>query len=803
VFFKLAAGALLIVAAAQSQVHRDIYPAIDLATYVAKDGSPEYDWIVHPGADPSRIRMHFPFADDLSIDPAGDLVIKNDNVTIRHTRPIVYQDTRSVAASFRVIDAHTVSFTVSPYDHSRTLVIDPRIAMGASFGGSGSRWVAGTLAYVFYADAGMSVALDPQGNVYVAGNTYSLNFPLVNPLPPASISCPSPNTDSTSCAVAGRFIAKLDPSGRQLLYSTLLGNPTIVSAGYTSQQANIPIAMAVDREGNAYVTGAVGAFAEKLDPAGNLLWSQNLGGLSGIIGTAIALEPSGKVAITGTTQTANLPVTANALRTTSSVPANIFLTELDSASGNLTYATYLGGSATNPQVTASPDGAVVIAASTSSSDWPITPGVVQPNYTTSPNYPSATTNAILMKLNTSSSQLVWATFLGENSVNPSAIVTGPGGDVFVTGMGQVAATEGAVATPGGCSQFLTRLNSTASSLIYSACTGGKQIAVDSEGNAFVTGNSLPTPAVRAIQSTPIWTTCPAYGFENPIEIGTALGEKPCISGGSVAALNPTGDAFLWSTFLGTGTVNGLTVDASGNVLVTGNNLLLDPQRIAGSTDSVSVVKIAPDGEPLGLALTNAASFAPGFPSPGGLASLFVTGMNDATDVQVLVGGEPAANSYASPQQINFQVPYGSHPSWIEVQYQGMSTFASGPPVAGGIFTAIQHAADFSIVTPANPITAGETILIYGTGFGAISTAGTFAPADSVSVSIGKSSCTTLYAAAAPGVVGVDEISCRVGQDVQSGSQPLQVAYDQYRFYAPPVYAYTHSNIVMVPVQSVP
>jgi uncharacterized protein (TIGR03437 family) len=127
---------------------------------------------------------------------------------------------------------------------------------------------------------------------------------------------------------------------------------------------------------------------------------------------------------------------------------------------------------------------------------------------------------------------------------------------------------------------------------------------------------------------------------------------------------------------------------------------------------------------------------------------------------------------------------------------------------------VQHAADFSFVTPANPITAGETIIIYGTGFGWVYPAvptGTAATGPAVlsgngngtpmSITIGQSVCTVLYAGIAPGSVGVYQINCQVGQDVQSGEQDLQVTFDALDLIAffDPLSA-TQSNIVTVPVK---
>jgi uncharacterized protein (TIGR03437 family) len=175
--------------------------------------------------------------------------------------------------------------------------------------------------------------------------------------------------------------------------------------------------------------------------------------------------------------------------------------------------------------------------------------------------------------------------------------------------------------------------------------------------------------------------------------------------------------------------------------------------VAGSpSDSVGVVRIAPQGSPLQFTangLTSGASFLPGLSAPGGLASLFLYGLNvsgttlgtgnplptELDGVSIFVDGFPApllavANIPVSNplgmQQINFQVPFEAQSNLVEVRYQGLSTYVLPQLVAPGIFTlpdgsgAIQHAADYSLVTASNPATPGETIIIYATGLGSVS-----------------------------------------------------------------------------------
>jgi uncharacterized protein (TIGR03437 family) len=827
---------LVATASLHADIRRDVFPSIDLVNYVT-NGQPEYDWIVRPGGDSSSIRMRFSIADGLKLDRAGNLIINAGPLEILHTRPFIYQDVaggrRVIDGRFTLIDPRTAGFEIGRYDHDQPLVIDPRVVVGASFGGHGSNFGGLFTPTRPLYDFGAQLAFDAAGNIYVAGHTASLDFPLVNPLTPASPTC----GESANCAVSGSFVAKLDPTGSQLLYSTFVGDLSLAPAvGYTPPEWVLfspPIAVAVDAMGNAYVTGGIGALAMKLDPSGKLAWSQKMGGgdTSGIVGASIAVEPSGRVVITGTTQTANLPVTSNAYRATTDVPNNIFLMELDTKSGSITYCTYLGpsfaipGSMPYPQVTVTNDGGVVVATTTNSADWPTTPGVVQPAYSRSDAAPYD--SVMILKLDTASSRLVWATYLGGNrGTEVSGIASGPGGDIYLTGTtsNDFPFTAGA-ARAEGCQSFLARLNSSATSLVYAACAGGNRVAVDSAGDAFATGPPSDIRAVRAIQGSPIWALCPVYGTSTPTSRTQIVGYQECPSAGTLTALSPSGDNILWSTYLGSGTANGLAVDSDGNVAVTGDYLLPGSKPIAGNS-SVSVVKIAPDGEPPQLTLANAVSFVPGLPAPGGLATLFATGLNDIdgltvasgapppielAGVRVLVGGVPApilavAGKAGESQQINFQVPFEATTSLVELQYEGTSIFTSGPLVGPGIFTladgtpAVQHAADYSLVTQANPITDGETIVIYATGFGRLfsSPTGAILFGGYPSVKIGQGSCKVLYAGEAPGFIGGYQVNCQV-DGVESGEQPLQIAFTPIFLLRLPSSA-TQSNIVTIPVR---
>ena len=201
------------------------------------------------------------------------------------------------------------------------------------FGGSGS-------------DAGFGIALDSSENVYLTGETESLNFPTLNPFQSALGGLPLISKDA--------FVAKLNGSGNTLLYSTYLGG----------RDTDKGLGIAVDNSGKVYVTGITSsmnfpvanpfqasyqgsqdAFVAKLDPSqsggASLVYSTYLGGTATDEGFAIAVDAIGNAYITGDTGSNNFPL-AIPFQPTISGGFDAFLTKLSAAGTTLLYSTFIG-----------------------------------------------------------------------------------------------------------------------------------------------------------------------------------------------------------------------------------------------------------------------------------------------------------------------------------------------------------------------------------------------------------------------------------------------------------------------------
>jgi uncharacterized protein (TIGR03437 family) len=493
-----------------------------------------------------------------------------------------------------------------------------------------------------------------------------------------------------------------------------------------------------------------------------------------------------------------------------------------------------------------------VAASTTWSSWPTSLGAAQSQCAGSP-----CADAILLRMNPAGSQLAYATYFGGSATETvGSLAIDASGNAYIAGTTQstdLPTTVGAFQPKWNYTQyqsnsaaFVAKFSSTAK-LVYATYLAGSfydealGIAVDTGGNAYVGGGSYSAdfPTANPLQASLYNYICPVYTVSGT----TPYAEGYCASAGFLSALNPSGSGLLWSTYLGSGAVWAVTLDASGNVYATGVNLYIaTPQPIAPSTTaSVGVLKIAPQGAGLQFfanSIVNAASYHPGLPSPGGLASLFVTGLN-VTGTQI-ASGNPLPNELAGVQilvqgvlapilavadipdggyqQINFQVPFEidiNKENIVEVRYQGYSTFSIPQTVAPGIFIlsdgtpAVQHAADYSLVTASNPIKPGEAVVVYLTGLGQVVTpVASGAPStgpDQISA-VGTGGApedaqlgTILYMGLAPGFVGLYQMNIQVASNLPPGPFDFYVFFPQSFGPQAPL-NFAQSNTVTLPIQ---
>ncbi len=510
--------------------YANLWEGITLAYDAARGGVVSSSYRLEPHADPRAI--HLRYNAHVTLNAHGTLTIAYAAGEMVESAPLAWQEVGGgrvpVRAAFVLRGEREVGFAVGEYDAAQQLFIDPTLAWNTFLGGSGfdyghaiavdgsgDVYVAGisdatwgspirafTSVYDAFAakldsngnltwntflggsgtDYGNAVAVDGSGNVYVAG--YSA----------ATWGAP---VRAFTGGLYDAFAAKLDSNGN-LTWNTFLGG-----SGYDNGSA-----IAVDGSGNVYAAGysaatwgspvraftsaTLDAFAAKLDSNGNLTWNTFLGGSGVDSGDAITVDQSGDVYVAGLSDaTWGSPIRAF----TSGNDA--FAAKLDS-NGNLTWNTFLGGSAFDHGYGIAVDGSGnVYVAGSSAASWG------------SPIRAFRSGNdAFAAKLD-SNGNLTWNTFLGGSGTDYGyAIAVDESRDVYVAGFSDATWGSPIRAFTGGLyDAFAAKLDSNGN-LTWNTFLGGSgtdygnAVAVDASRNIYVTGSSTSTwgESVRAFTS---------------------------------------------------------------------------------------------------------------------------------------------------------------------------------------------------------------------------------------------------------------------------------------------------------------
>jgi hypothetical protein len=487
-------------------VYRDIYEKIDLV-YELKNGQLKYEFHVYPGGNPNDIKLQWsgPVNLEYCIDGVKisvEQTISNanfiaDKTTENHlmmidTSPICFQPDNfdeSLSSEFRRISSNTYGFMIPNYNSEKLLIIDP-VVLSYSTYVSGSR-----------SDNGNDICIDRSGNVYVAGSTYSIDFPMVNPYYPIG--------DATYGDV---FVFKLSSDGSTLLYSTYVG-------GWHVDQGN---AIAVDDIGNVYVTGITtsndfptvnavnstgdgthvfnDAFLFKLSSDGSTLhYSTYLSGNHHDYGNGIDVDNAGCAYVTGYTRSDNFP-TVNAFNSTKwggDSVSDAFVSKVASNGSTLLYSTFVGGSISDYGygIAVDNDGNAYVSGYTGSDDFP----TLNAYNSTSDGEPLKT-DIFVFKLSPDGSNLLFSTYISSSTDDQTSapITLDSVGNVYVTGVTDntnFPTTENVYSNmnTGGDDVVVFKLSANGSSLLTSTYVGGTgfessfDMTLDEEENVYVAG----------------------------------------------------------------------------------------------------------------------------------------------------------------------------------------------------------------------------------------------------------------------------------------------------------------------------
>lgn len=364
-------------------------------------------------------------------------------------------------------------------------------AVGAGFAPSNRPNILGG----YLTDQVTALAVDQQESVYIAGSTYSPDFPA-----DATVS------EHTGYTREYLFVAKLSPDASQFVYVTVLPD-------------QVATALALDRDGNAYVasTALLGPFVRatsvlKLDPSGSrILYTANVPATVNVL----AVDSAGSVYVAGAVGTTKAATSA-------------FVGKLNPDGTSLLYSTVLGPSDYHGAASVAVDsaGSAYVTGSTNSPAFPTTTGAFQVQLPPAPGY-----SAFLAKLDPSGTKLLYSTFLtGNSSTGGIGVAVDADGNAYVAGNG----SRVDIPVPGGTSQtfgsnqesagFVVKMNPAGTALAYASVFGGQAvsaIAVDVQLNAHITGTTFGgLPVFRPFQPSfypvmlPFWTASGTntYGY---------------------------------------------------------------------------------------------------------------------------------------------------------------------------------------------------------------------------------------------------------------------------------------------------
>ena len=599
-------------------VYRNAWSGIDMIWHGTQNEL-EYDFVVKPGADPSKIRFALKGAQNLHIDQGGNLVAKTSAGEVIQKAPTIYQETaegrRMIAGNFVLKGADEIGFDISEYDPAKPLVIDPIVAYSTYFGGAAS-------------DEALGVAVDNSGQAYIVGRTFAdLTFPIGN-----AVQATAKDTVA--------FVAKLNATGSNFLYSTFLGNDSEFNTPDTGNchiGNNVLIcgteahAVAVGTGGEAIVTGAVinesndstfpvtenafqnkglgcigecehevrviDAFVTMLKPDGSgLIYSTFFGGSAipldpgsirgADIGKSVAVDSANRIYVAGFTASNDLP-TKNAfqlLNHSSFAGTDAFVAVFDprQTRGNntLLYSSYLGGDKDDQGLGIAVDNArnaYVVGSSASDDLKTKSPSSLAP---LQESFQGGGFDGFVAKVGTTSSgesSLTYLTYFG-GDINDrvESVAVDSAQRAYITGASNSSPDRFPLRNAFDSTQtngeaFVAKLNADGTNLFYCSFLGGANgntsedgeeglgIAIDTGGNAYVTGRTT------ANTTFPVGPVAPVFAGANA---GTAFIAK---IGATVSSTTPA--KLLYSTTFGgrTARAEAIALDLKGNAYIAGTS----------------------------------------------------------------------------------------------------------------------------------------------------------------------------------------------------------------------------------------
>jgi gliding motility-associated-like protein len=470
--------------------YQEIYPGIDLH-FAQDDVLFKYEFHCKPGADLSNIRLEYEGVEELRLR-YGNLIVQTPFGRVFELKPYAYQwvDGTQVEVDCRFkLKNNTLTYVIGKHDPTLPLVIDPPVRIFASYTGSTSdNW-------------GYTATYDDLGHLYAGGGSFGVGYP-------TTTGAYQVNYGTGSCDMV---ITKFDTNGTSLIYSTYLGG----------DKTEVPHSLVVNNQGQLFVLGTTGsanypitsnAFDATFNggspftlttvlqyPSGSdivlaklshdgtqLLASTFVGGSAndGLnsgsplkhnyadeVRGEIMLDNLGNVMVVSSTRSANFPVTTGVVQTSIGGGQDAVVFKMDNQLSSMIWSTYLGGSGHDAgySIFADDQHAVYVAGGTTSSNFPVTPGVLQGAYN------GGSADGWIAKLSPNGQVLELSSFYGSPAYDQIYFVERDA-QGFVYVFGQTAATgshfhhNAAWVTPSG-GQFISKLSPALDQVVWSTAWG--------------------------------------------------------------------------------------------------------------------------------------------------------------------------------------------------------------------------------------------------------------------------------------------------------------------------------------------
>jgi gliding motility-associated-like protein len=365
-------------------VIKNVYPGIDWRIYInngeGKGQGLKYDFIVHPGADPSRVQVQY--------SNNARITLENNEITaatkmgvIKEDKPFSYfEEDRSIANVVFKLNHNTISFLTDRYDKSKTLVIDPSIYWMTYLSSTNPVWSVQSI-------YGRDVETDAAGNIFVQlSAAANVPFPTVNPGGGAYYQTLS------STPNGAMVIMKFTPGG-QMLWSTYFGNcvggrlMTIDKFGNIVAMGNIlpgtpsvPVtnpSIPLLNNGGYFDNVLKSHFICKFSNSGVLLWSTYYADFS-TYPMDMSFDINGNIYIVGWSQMWGFPVVdpgggAYMANTQSFGAAQVLFISQFNSNCQLTWSTRIEGNDYDPYARVCTDnlGNIYIGGQTRSTNYPL------------------------------------------------------------------------------------------------------------------------------------------------------------------------------------------------------------------------------------------------------------------------------------------------------------------------------------------------------------------------------------------------------------------------------------------------